>query len=67
VLWRRRSQARAPYLCEEVSDPRRLRSGIRSALNELEALLATRRAVVRPVEQGLYAQRPGISANAGGT
>jgi FxsC-like protein len=67
LLWRRRSQARAPYLCEDVADPVRLRAGIRSALNELEALLATRRAVVRPVEKGLYAQRPGISASAGVT
>jgi FxsC-like protein len=67
LLWRRRSQARAPYLCEDVSDPARLRASIRSALNELEALLAARRAVVRPVEQGLYAQRPGLSASAGVT
>jgi FxsC-like protein len=59
---RRLALARTPLLCEDARDPAQLRAALAAALQEIETILAPFRPVIRPVESGTFAQRPGLSA-----
>jgi hypothetical protein len=62
LLSRRRINTRPPLLCEDVTDPVKLHAALTAALSQIDTNLAAFRPVVRLVQSGVFAQRPGLSA-----